>query len=225
MVKYTLKRSARKTLSIYIRHDGEVEVRAPYYVSKEEIDAYIKEKAIWIEQKQTIIKERNQKKKSIVLKNGGNLRLLGKEYPIVCKNTTKIRFDGQCFFFPDFSTPEDMKQNAMRLYKAIAKDILSEKVQTYAAIMNAKPTAVKINSAKTRWGSCSGKNSLNFSWKLIMAPESAVDYVVIHELVHTFEHNHSPAFWELVSSYVPDYKKEKEILKEVTIDLCLENWD
>ena len=113
----------------------------------------------------------------------------------------------------------------MKLYRSEAKRVLNEKVHYFAEQMHARPTNVKINSARTRWGSCSGTNSLNFSWKLIMAPERAIDYVVIHELAHTFEHNHSAAFWNIVAAFMPDYKMQQSILKELGILLRTQNWE
>ncbi len=90
--------------------------------------------------------------------------------------------------------------------------------------MNTSALSVKINSAKTRWGSCSGKNSLNFSWKLIIADERAIDYVVVHELAHTIEHNHSKQFWKIVESYIPDYKYRKTLLERAQKIISEQGW-
>ena len=80
--------------------------------------------------------------------------------------------------------------------------------------MGLKPTSVKITSAKGRFGSCSAKNGLCFSWRLMAYPERAVRYVVVHELAHIAHHNHSPAFYALVEKYMPDYKERQKLLKE-----------
>lgn len=87
-----------------------------------------------------------------------------------------------------------------------AKEIIPQKVSYYSKIMGVAPTAVKINSAKTRYGSCSGKNSLNFSLYLMDKDERFIDYVVVHELAHIKHHNHSKAFYSFVEKYMPDYK-------------------
>jgi predicted metal-dependent hydrolase len=73
---------------------------------------------------------------------------------------------------------------------------------------------VKITSAKTRFGSCSGKNNICFSYILMQYPEQAIDYVVLHELAHTRHHNHGPKFWALVEKYMPDYKQRRQMLKK-----------
>ncbi len=94
-----------------------------------------------------------------------------------------------------------------------AKEILPEKVARYAAMIGVNPTGVKITSAKTRFGSCSGKNSLCFSLYLMQYPEEAIDYVVVHELCHIRHHDHSPAFYAEVATYMPDYKRRQAMLK------------
>ncbi len=87
-----------------------------------------------------------------------------------------------------------------------AKIILPQKVEHYSRIMGVTPTCVKINSAKKRYGSCSGKNSLNFSLYLMDKPEDFIDYVVVHELAHIKHHNHSNDFYSFVAQFMPNYK-------------------
>lgn len=97
--------------------------------------------------------------------------------------------------------------------KSKAQKIIPEKVSHYAEIMGLKPTGVKITSAQKRFGSCNGKNSLCFSYILMQYPESAIDYVVVHELAHIVHKNHSRDFYSLVESYLPDYKQRQMLLK------------
>ena len=94
-----------------------------------------------------------------------------------------------------------------------AKIELPPKVQYYAKLMNLYPTGLKITSARTRFGSCSGKNSICFSWRLMDYPESAIDYVVVHELAHIAHKNHGPQFWALVERYLPDYRARRAMLR------------
>lgn len=95
-----------------------------------------------------------------------------------------------------------------------AKEELPPKVAYYAQLMGVQPTGLKITSARTRFGSCSGKNSLCFSWRLMEYPEAAVDYVVVHELAHITHKNHGPRFWVLVERYMPDYRARRALLRE-----------
>ena len=95
-----------------------------------------------------------------------------------------------------------------------AKIELPPKVQHYAKLMNLYPTGLKITSARTRFGSCSGKNSICFSWRLMDYPKPAIDYVVVHELAHIAHKNHGPQFWALVERYLPDYRARRAMLRE-----------
>ncbi len=95
-----------------------------------------------------------------------------------------------------------------------AKKYIPLRVEYYSKIMHLSPTAVKITSAKKRFGSCSGKNSLCFSCYLMLYPKDAIDYVIVHELSHIKHHNHSKDFYNLVASYLPDYKDRERLLKK-----------
>lgn len=109
--------------------------------------------------------------------------------------------------------PEPDEQQARALAERAAREI-PPKVRQYAALMGVQPAGVRITSARTRFGSCSGKNSLCFSWRLMQYPEDAVDYVVVHELAHIVHKNHGPHFWALVGQYMPDYKRRRALLRE-----------
>ena len=119
-----------------------------------------------------------------------------------------------------FHLPEEMTLNELlpylrRLYTLIAKDRIIPKVWQTAERMGISISAAKINSAKTRWGSCSAQKSINLSRNLIAADPKLIEYVIVHELCHTAHMDHSAEFWEMVSRYIPDYKERREALKEV----------
>lgn len=97
--------------------------------------------------------------------------------------------------------------------KAKARTVLPERVAHWSRVMDVTPTGVKITAAKTRYGSCSGKNSLCFSCFLMNCPEEAIDLVVVHELCHIREKNHGPRFYALLEQYLPDYTERKKLLK------------
>lgn len=97
--------------------------------------------------------------------------------------------------------------------KSLAKQVIPKRVEYYSRLMNLYPTDVKITSAKKRFGSCNGKNSLCFSYFLMKYPIEAVDYVVVHELAHIKHHNHSKDFYNLIKKYLPDYKERERLLK------------
>ena len=102
----------------------------------------------------------------------------------------------------------------MAWYKGKAKAYIEERVRHYSGVLNLYPEHVRIGSARSRWGSCSHKNHLSFTWRLIMAPHSVIDYVVIHELAHIKEKNHSNRFWNLVEEIVPDYGTHRKWLRK-----------
>lgn len=95
-----------------------------------------------------------------------------------------------------------------------AKQYLPQRVAYYAPLMGVQPTAVRITSAQTRYGSCSGKNSINFSLYLMEKSPRAIDYVVVHELAHIKQHNHSAAFYKEIEKILPDYKERIKELKQ-----------
>lgn len=111
------------------------------------------------------------------------------------------------------SAPVITDNDIIQLKKS-AREYIPLRVEYYAQKMDAHYSGIKITSAKTRYGSCSGTNSLCFSCLLMLKDTEAIDYVIVHELAHTFEHNHSKAFYKIIEKYMPDYKRRAAMLKE-----------
>ena len=109
----------------------------------------------------------------------------------------------------------DIREEDKPLYVKRAKAILPGKIEYYAKRMGVQPTGLTITSAKTRFGSCSGRNRLSFSWRLMAYPEAAIDYVVVHELAHIRYKDHSRAFYGFIESVLPDYRDRIRILKGI----------
>lgn len=170
-MEYTLVYEKRKTLSLTVRPDLTVLVKAPRGLSKTEIERFVLSHETWIENA-----KQRQKKRA--------------------------------------ETEKKLTEQRIAELRALAAAELPRRVAYFAEIMGVQPTGVKITSAKTRFGSCSGKNSLCFSWRLMLYPPEAVDYVVVHELAHIKEKNHSAAFYKVVESVLPDYKARVKMLKE-----------
>lgn len=99
-------------------------------------------------------------------------------------------------------------------YKAKAERLIHQKLEHYSRLYGFTYNRVTIRSQKSRWGSCSSKKNLNFNWRLALAPDEILDYVVVHELCHTKYMNHSPTYWKLVNEIVPDHKARRKWLKE-----------
>lgn len=206
-----IKKTRRKTIALVINSDGELIVRAPFYASEADIERFVKEKQKWIEQKTAEMLQKKKERPRLVLQEGETIPYLGRECMIFRGITKKICFDGKAFLLPE---TEDAKKKLITWYKKRAAIILQERVQTIAAKMQLIPQGVKITSAKTRWGSCSYKNHINFSWRLIMCPPEVVDYVVVHELCHIVHKDHSKDFWESVGKVDVFYKEHEKWLKE-----------
>lgn len=99
-------------------------------------------------------------------------------------------------------------------YRVRASEIFEKKVSMYASKMNVTIHRITIRDQKTRWGSCSAGGNLNFNWRLLLAPEEVLDYVVVHELAHRKEMNHSSRFWKIVEEFVPDYRTYRQWLRQ-----------
>jgi predicted metal-dependent hydrolase len=225
MITYTLLRSKRKTLVIHITKDAAVEVRAPLKMPKTEIDKFIIRKEKWIRARLAKRKEQSSEKAAFTLDYGDSALLLGKLYPIAARDGKQAGYDGETFYLPPGLPPARIKQIMVKTYKSLAKIIMTEKAAKYTELMKVQPAKIGITSAKTRWGSCSGRNNINFSWRLIMAEEEVVDYVIVHELAHIKEHNHSPRFWAIVENILPDYAACKKKLKTLHDKLSREDWE
>lgn len=109
---------------------------------------------------------------------------------------------------------QPLSEAEQRLYRDKAREIFEQKVSYYAQMMGVSYGRIAIRDQKTRWGSCSGEGNLNFNWRLIFAPAGVLDYVVVHELAHRKEMNHSPRFWRVVEDTMPEYRKYQKWLKE-----------
>lgn len=215
--RYEIKRSKRKTIAIHITSDGRVEVRSPYRVSKAIIDEFVKSKESWIDKHLTAINNRVKTPLTI----GGSMLFLGKEYPLL-KNEGQSYFDGDAMYIQKGT---NIYNALAEFYRSKAKKLIPDMVHASEAVMGLNANKISITSAKTRWGSCSGKNNLNFTWRLMMAEPEVIKYVIIHELAHIKEKNHGKRFWTLVEQYEPEYKTKKEKLRQLAIRLDCDGWE
>ena len=218
-----VKRTNRTSIGIYIR-EGKVEVRAPYQCPQESIDKFLGPKMDWIQKHLATSQANLESRKNFVIDYGSEVLLWGQPYPIVAKEGNRAGFDGKVFYIPPGFDPSPIKELIIKTYTTLAKLHFKNRVAHFTPIMGLSPTGVKVNSAKTRWGSCSSKKTLNFSWRLIMASEYIIDYVIVHELAHIYEMNHSAKYWAVVERFMPDYKQRMAELKDFGTKLHLEDW-
>lgn len=208
-------RSKRKTYTLVVTMEGELLVRAPLRATNAQVEALLKEKAAWIAEKQKLALQLAAESASHVYRAGERFWFLGKQYPleIVPGENQALRFEDGRFRLASAAQPGAGK-HFERWYRLQARQHLGRRVQALAAEHGYRVTSLRISSARTRWGSCSSRGTLSFPWRLVMAPPEVIDYVVIHELAHLSEHNHSRRFWERVAAMMPDYKTRLRWLKE-----------
>ena len=166
-IKFYIKRSRRKTLSIQIEPDLSVLIKAPFYASDRDIAKFLEDSKDWIKKHREIVKKRVRE-------------------------------------------TEDIPKLSMEEIRSLAEEAMKdipERVRRFAPIVGVSYGRITIRNQKSRWGSCSSKGNLNFNCLLMLAPEKERDYVVVHELCHRKEMNHSKRFWEEVAKVLPDYKE------------------
>jgi len=212
-----IRSTKRKTSAIKIKK-GLVYVMVPTVLSRVEIESLVINKTRWIVEKLT----HQQSLLALpvkAFKTGERYSYLGSEYVliIIVGSTPTILLDkGQLIVsvrHQSIETTVIIKALLINWYKQQAAIALKLKTQQFAEIIDVQPTSISIKTYKARWGSCSLSGAIQFNWKLIMAPNSVVDYVVVHELCHLLHHNHSPAFWTSVARYCPDYRIHSTWLK------------
>lgn len=203
-------RSDRKTLSISVDTFGRLIVRAPKKYSEERIFAFLRKKEGWILRKQA---ERKGAGTDLPPENldGYTFLLLGNQTKIVVDDGKKVGYDGErnIIYLPR----EKSKERLIKWLKENAKRILTTVTKRKAEEMGVSYKSITVTSAKTRWGSCSGDNALRYTFRLLYCPKEIIDYVVVHELSHTLQHNHSKQFWQVVERYIPDWKTRRKWLK------------
>ncbi len=208
-------RKRRKTISLHIKEDGKIVVYAPYRTPKWEIEKFFNEKESWIVEKRSE-KERSIKEAEKAFISGEKFLFLGELYPLEIQDNNKEPPLKLSFgkFVLDKNHIEEARDLFIKWYKEEAKERIIGRIDYYSKRLQLFPKGVKITSAKYRWGSCSRDDRLSFSWRMIMASFSIIDYILIHELVHIKEKNHSKRFWNYLESVHPDYKKHRLWLKE-----------
>lgn len=208
-IPYTVTRSDRKSVAIVIDTNGLVSVRAPKSMSDNDISAFVDSKKMWIRTKQEQIAAISEKHDPLKSDDGDSILYLGHSYVISKEPVSDIYIEGDTLV-----TPMDATIETVTVWlKLEAGKIIRERVARYANIMGVSYAGVKLSDAKGRWGSCSSKDSLNFAWRLVLAPLGVIDYVVVHELSHITYKNHSAQFWARVKTVLPHYMEQQDWLK------------
>lgn len=207
-------RSKRASIGLEVNAKAHLIVRAPLGASEKTIQKVIEEKALWIQKAKLKMEQKLQNFESKKFTSGEKFLYLGKEYPLEIGNFYKMPLDLKEAFQLSRRYEQNASEVFLHWYKRKAMQKIGERARFFYALTGLKYSQIKINSAQTRWGSCAHSGNLNFSWRLIMAPEAVIDYVVVHELVHLEEKNHSANFWNKVKKILPEYSEHKKWLQD-----------
>lgn len=214
---YTIQRSPRRRrVTITVERDRSVVVHAPEGTSDERIRQVVESKRQWIYEKTN----HPQKYRNLPhppgkeLVNGESVLYLGRQYriEIVETDSTEIRF-AQRFFIPASQVSKRV-ETLREWYVRKAEEKIVPRVKQHACQLGVEVADVKIVDNRYRWGSCTPNNNINLNWRLIKAPMFVIDYVIIHELAHLIEANHTPRFWNIIRAQTPTMDKAKAWLKE-----------
>lgn len=221
MQEITIIKENRRSVVIQILPDGEVVVKAPRFTPDFIIHQFVKTREAWIEKhkkKQILVPKIINHKHRYV--HGESFLFLGEVKTLSIGSHPAIAIEGSRLLFPEFLSFR-IKKELSDWYQKKARTIITETVMKNAEIMGANYTEIYFSDTKSKWGSCSVDNRLQFNWRLIMAPYLVLNYVVVHELVHTVEKNHSQAFWRKVERYTPSYRQHVKWLKQHGSELIL----
>jgi predicted metal-dependent hydrolase len=211
---FNIIRSRRKTIAVEITKDGEVLVRAPLRLARREVLAFVHQNDGWIARKLDQVRALKGQITPRRFRDGESFPFLGEPH--------RLRFVAGADYLQkqdgEFQLGIDLSSRAGDLfrtwYRARAREILEDRVAHFALQIGLACRSVRITDARERWGSCSAAGTLNFAWRLVMAPPPVIDYVIVHELVHLVEMNHSRRFWERLGRVLPDYAERRKWLRE-----------
>lgn len=205
--------SDRKSIGIKITPEGEVEVRAPRGFPQRRIKQLVAEKQHWIKKKLVLMQQKLAQIPKRRFVGGEEFLYLGRQYQLELVKDLKeeVVLNGRLQVRKQKSNR--VKTALEKWYRSQAEKVLKTQAAIFIKQEGFSVNKIKISWAKKRWGSYSSKTkNLNFNWRIVMAPIKVLDYVVVHELVHSEQQNHSAKFWKRVNAILPDYRKHKQWL-------------
>jgi predicted metal-dependent hydrolase len=216
-LNYKLVRSAaRKKLTITVERDRAIIVHAPEGTSEEAVRRVVDAKRHWLLAKlrhpQKYQVRRHAPGKEVV--SGESAPYLGRDYRIEVAETASGEIEFSRFFVVPAAHQAKRREVLRDWYIARAKEKILARVEQHARELGVEFTVAKIVDNRYRWGSCTVKDNVNFNWRLIKAPMFVIDYVIVHELAHLIETNHTFRFWSIVRAKTPTMEKAKAWLKE-----------
>ena len=235
LVAYALRRARRRSIGFIVGMEG-LSVNAPKWVGVGDIETALREKAGWILRKLGEQQERQQRLHAAKVdwRDGTSIPFLGETVVVLLDpratgavlNTDAASANavqGQLAGVPRFTlhiglphaaTPEQIRDAVQSWLQRQARRVFEERCQHFSVRLGVRYTRLRLSSAQTRWGSATADGTIRLNWRLIHFAMSTIDYVVAHELAHLREMNHSPRFWDVVRSVVPDYEQARGTLKD-----------
>jgi len=211
---FDIIRSRRKTIAVEITKEGGVLVRAPLKIARREVLDFVHQNRAWIARKLAQASKLQAERTLRRFQEGEPFPFLGEQHHLryVPGGEYLRKENGEFLLGADLSSrAEDLFRT---WYRARAREILEDRVAHFALQMGLSCRSVRITDAKERWGSCNAAGSLNFAWRLVMAPPPVIDYVIVHELAHLVEMNHSRRFWGRLGRILPDYAERRKWLRQ-----------
>lgn len=211
-----IKYSDRKTMAIEVKPGGKVIVRVPRRTGKRLVDQFIQQKLDWINQAKARMVKITPSEIRQGYYDGARILYLGQYWGLNHVNRARngLSFSRENGFMLQKSRLDQAGEMLKGFYREETRRLATEIIDQYAAMWGLAVRSLRITSAKTRWGSCSGKNGLNLSYRLAMLPPEEFEYVVVHELAHIRHHNHSASFWNFLAEMLPDYQQRREWLRQ-----------
>jgi predicted metal-dependent hydrolase len=218
-IQFTLIRSDRKTADIVIERSGDVIVRAPEGIDDERVRAVVADRALWVHRSLAEWEDLNASRRHRPLVQGQGFPYLGRSYRLkfVDRADVPLRLkNGRWEVSETFVVREGEAavRKAFRDFYAVkGAQIFTERVRQLAPSVGVEPGEVTVKELGYHWASCGSAGALNFHWKTLMAPQTVIDYIVVHELCHLRHRDHSDAFWNEVDKVLPRYRERKEWLR------------
>jgi len=205
-------RTNRRSVSLMISKSGEIIVRAPKKVSMDKIFEFVNEKEKWITKHLNIIKKNNEL--NFDIKNYDSVLILGKKYEVrQIAGIKRIEVSKNEIIYPISWEKSIFIHRLEKFLREQAKTILEQRIEYFAELMQIDYNSFSVKNYKARWGCCSKKGDIIINYKAIMLPHYIIDYILIHELSHLFEFNHSSKFYQIVASVMSSWKKARKDLK------------
>jgi len=232
LVAYALRRARRKSIGFVVGLEG-LSVAAPKWVGIGEIESALREKGDWILRKLAEQQERQQRLQAAKVdwRDGTSIPFLGETVIIVLDARAGITKAGAVLNadaeslpgvprltlhigLPQTATPEQIRDVVQSWLQRQARRVFEERLKHFAQQLGVRYTKLSLSSAQTRWGSAGADGAIRLNWRLIHFAMPSIDYVVAHELAHLREMNHSPRFWDVVRSVMPDFEHVRGTLKD-----------